>query len=145
MKIQTKYFGEQEISASDIISFPSGLPGFNEIKQFVLLPFGEVFYILQSVDEKNVAFVVTSPFSFFSTFMVDLPDTLVKQLSIESDKDVSVQVIVSVKNPFSQSTANLKAPLIINTVRKLGKQYIPEASSYSLSEPLVQTKNQKGA
>lgn len=145
MKIQTKYFGELEIENSEIVSFPSGLPGFAEMKRFILQPFGDTFYILQSVEEKNVAFIVTSPFSFFNDFSINLPEAFVSQLSIESEKDVSVWVIVSVKDPFTNSTANLKAPVIINTTKKLGKQYIPDKSSYSLTEPLVQTDTKKGA
>lgn len=138
MKIQTKYYGEQEINESEIVSFPAGLPGFEENKRFILQPFGEAFSVLQSIDEMNAAFIVTSPFFFFSQYSVDLTDVFVSQLSIESEKDVSVWVIVNVRNPFAKSTANLKAPVIINISKKLGKQYIQDHSPYSLTEPLVQ-------
>jgi Uncharacterized protein conserved in bacteria len=145
MKIQTKYFGQQEIDDARIIHFPAGLPGFAEARQFYLQPFGEAFYVLQSVSDAAVAFIVTSPFYFFEKYGVDLPDALVSKLEIESEKDVSVWAIVSVRNPFTKSTVNLKAPVIINTTKKLGKQYIPDHSPYSLSEPFIQPEKGKGA
>lgn len=137
MIIQTKYFGKQEIKEADVLSFANGIPGFANDKQFIIQPFGEAFSILQSIDDADVAFIVTSPFLYFDHFSVDLPDHLVQQLEIQSQKDVAVWVIVSVRNPFSESTVNLKAPIIINVRNKIGKQYIPEQSDYSLRTPLI--------
>lgn len=137
MIIQTKYFGKQEIKEADVLSFANGIPGFANDKQFIIQPFGEAFSILQSIDDADVAFIVTSPFLYFDHFSVDLPDHLVQQLEIQSQKDVAVWVIVSVRNPFSESTVNLKAPIIINVRTKTGKQYIPEQSDYSLRTPLI--------
>ncbi|WP_332239063.1 flagellar assembly protein FliW [Sporolactobacillus sp. KGMB 08714] len=137
MKIFTKYFGEQEVDASEIVTFPAGLPGFSDEKRFIFQPFGEVFSILQSIDRTEIAFVTTSPFLFFDRYSVDLPDHFVRQLAVQSKSDVAVRVIVSVQKPFSESTANLRAPVIINTRDRVGKQYIPERSSYSLRERLM--------
>ena len=41
MNIQTKYFGELRIDDSTTLRFPDGLFGFEEEKEFVLLPFSE--------------------------------------------------------------------------------------------------------
>ncbi|MCO7176437.1 flagellar assembly protein FliW [Sporolactobacillus kofuensis] len=145
MKIKTKYYGEQEINENEIISFSSGIPGFAHDKRFILQPFGEAFSILQSLDDADVAFIVTSPFLYFEEYSIDLPDHLVQQLAIQSEQDVAIWVIVSVRKPFSQSTANLKAPIIINGREQLGKQYIPDHSRYSLRERLVATSSEERA
>ncbi|MFT8363949.1 MAG: flagellar assembly protein FliW [Sporolactobacillus sp.] len=137
MKVQTKYFGEQEIDATDILSLPFGLPGFEEERQFFLQPFGEVFSLLQSVVTSQLVFVVVSPYLFFKNYTIDLPDAFTRQLAIEKPEDVTVLVIVSVQSPFSKSTVNLKAPLIINNRNRLVKQYIADHSVYSLREPLT--------
>lgn len=136
MKILTKYFGEHDISQEDLLQFPNGLPGFIDEKRFILQPFGEAFFILQSVSHTSVAFVTTSPFFFFKDYSLDLPDHLVKQLKIESEQDVAVLVIMSVHKPFSHSTANLKAPVIINQKAHLGKQFIFDDSPYQTRHPL---------
>ena len=37
MVLQTKYFGELEIKESDIYIFQRGIPGFEEVRKFVLI------------------------------------------------------------------------------------------------------------
>ncbi|RYL95811.1 flagellar assembly protein FliW [Sporolactobacillus sp. THM7-4] len=140
MKTETKYYGELEIEDKDILSFPNGLPGFLDERRFILQPFGEAFFILQSVDEPETAFIVTSPFLFFEKYSVDLPDHFVKQLRIRSEEDVSVWVIVSIQRPFPESTVNLRAPIIINRRERIGKQYIPDHSRYGLRHRLMSEK-----
>ncbi|WP_353947454.1 flagellar assembly protein FliW [Sporolactobacillus sp. Y61] len=137
MNIQTKYYGMQQIDEQQIISFSSGLPGFADDKRFIIQPFGEAFSILQSVDHPDVAFIITSPFLFFNAYSIHLPDVFVRQLDVRSRQEVSVWVIVSVQDPFTESTVNLKAPVIINTRKKTGKQYIPDHSPYSLRQRLT--------
>lgn len=55
MKMTSTYLGEIEVDESKIIKFPSGIPGFSESKQFVLLelPDNPIFHILQSADDAN--------------------------------------------------------------------------------------------
>lgn len=56
MIIHTKYHGQMNIKEEQIILFESGIPGFLEEKQFVILPLSEdsPFVALQSVDRKSV-------------------------------------------------------------------------------------------
>ncbi|MFA5531959.1 MAG: flagellar assembly protein FliW, partial [Thiohalomonadaceae bacterium] len=63
MQITTRFFGRQEISEEQIITFPRGLAGFEQCKRFKL--FHEegkpsVFW-LQSVDAADVTFSVAGP------------------------------------------------------------------------------------
>ncbi|MCI1858734.1 MAG: flagellar assembly protein FliW [Sporolactobacillus sp.] len=143
MKIQTKYYGEQTIAEKDVIRFPSGLPGFADQRRYVLQPFGDVFAILQSLDDVQIALMVTSPFLFYESYCVDLPDSFVKQLEIDSEQDAGIWAVISVKSPFAESTANLRAPIVINMRKRIGKQYIPDHSPYSLHEPLFQKKGKR--
>ncbi|MFT8872907.1 MAG: flagellar assembly protein FliW [Sporolactobacillus sp.] len=137
MQIKTRYFGEQDIDEAEVITFPNGLPGFDDDLRFVLQPFGDVFSILQSADHADVCFVVTNPFLFFKNYSVELPDTLVTQLGVSRREDVAVLVIVTVHTPFAESTANFNAPVVINTLKRVGCQYIPDRSQYSVREPLA--------
>ncbi|MFD1361683.1 flagellar assembly protein FliW [Lentibacillus salinarum] len=132
MRIQTKYLGEMEVDHHKILQFPSGLPGFTNEKQFVLLdmPRNPVFQILQSADTPDIAFVVVNPYHFYQDYVVDLDDSLLVSLSISNEADVIVLAIVTVKKPFDTSTLNLKAPIIINSQNQLGKQYILNTDVY---------------
>lgn len=132
MNIQTKYLGEVEISTEQIIQFSFGLPGFLDEKEFVLLdiPGNPVFQFLQSVQSKDIAFVVANPYHFYKDYRFELDEPTIDALQIESEKDVIVLTIVTVKDPFNSSTINLKAPLIINQQKLLGKQYILNSDEY---------------
>lgn len=138
MKIKTSYFGEVKIDEKDIIYFEQGLPGFLEEKEFVLLSFDEplAFQVLQSVSTETLAFIVVFPFDFKKDYKVDLNDHILEQLKIETEDDVLILSIVTLKDHLNISTANLQAPIIINRHSRLGKQYIMHESSFSTKEKI---------
>lgn len=145
--IQTKYLGEVEISEDKIVHFESGIPGFEDEKRFVLLDIDEkiIFQILQSVETKNLAFFVVNPYLLFEDYSIDLNDSIIESLDIREEKDVVVLSIMTLKEPFSESTVNLKAPLIINLKNKRGKQYILQDDTYSMRATIPQRKLESGA
>ena len=66
MKIQTKYLGEIEINKDQIISFPKGLLGFEEHKEFVILGIqgNELFKFLQDIHHEYISFLLINPWDF---------------------------------------------------------------------------------
>jgi flagellar assembly factor FliW len=125
MKLQTKFEETVEINESEILKFEQGLPGFEEEKQFVLIPMeGTPFSILQSITTTELAFVTADPFVFFKEYDFELSPSVQEQLHIEKSPDVFVQVIVTVSEPFDKSTANLQAPIVINQKNNAGKQVV---------------------
>ena len=138
MKISTKFHGGIEMNEEEIYTFESGIPGFLEEKQFGLLPLDETpFFVLQSIKKSEVAFIMTNPFDVFPTYEVNLSDEVLADLQIQSEQDVTVFTILSVRDPFEQTTANLQAPIILNHTRKLGKQYIMKTDSYTTRHKLI--------
>ncbi|WHY33790.1 flagellar assembly protein FliW [Cytobacillus firmus] len=143
MKIQTKFHGEQEINKDDIIQFPSGIPGFLEEKEFYILPFeGTDLFVLQSVKTTEVAFIVTDPFVLFPQYEFDLPEEALEKLEIQSNKDVATFAILTVREPFQETTANLQAPLVINQTKKLGKQIILNQTTYQTKHKIMTPQEQ---
>ncbi|KIP21273.1 Flagellar assembly factor FliW [Anoxybacillus ayderensis] len=145
MNIETKYHGTIELSDMAIVSFENGLPGFEHEKQFVLLPIHDSpFTILQSVKNKDVAFVMIEPFSYFPTYEVELDDTTCEQLNIQAENDVALYVILTVAEPFTNTTANLQAPVVINVHERIGKQVIltntPYKTKHRLFPEMVEAK-----
>lgn len=132
MKINTKYHGEIEIKKEEIISFPSGVPGFLEEKSFIIIPFTEdgLLQILQSVITPGLGFVVTNPFHFFPDYDFELEEDSVGKLQIESEKEITVLSILNVHEDFKQTTANLQAPVVINDKKQIGKQVILTKTPY---------------
>ncbi|MDZ5471955.1 flagellar assembly protein FliW [Bacillus sp. 31A1R] len=139
MKILTKYHGEVEIEESQIIHFRQGLPGFLDKTEFTIVPFHEEgpFMIMQSIQTPALAFVMISPFDFFEGYSVKLTDQLLETLEIKEKEDIALFVILTVKEPFEDTTANLQGPIVINTKKKLGKQFILSDASYKTKHYLT--------
>ncbi|MFC4387024.1 flagellar assembly protein FliW [Gracilibacillus marinus] len=138
MQIETKYFGQLDVKEEEIITFPNGIPGFIEEKSFVLLPFDEggLFQVLQSTNGVDPAFIVVDPFLFVKEYQIELDDATLEQLEIEKEQQVRIVSIVTVKEPLTASTANLKAPIVINQEKQIAKQVLTLQTTYETREKI---------
>lgn len=128
MEIETRDLGRVEIDESEIIKFPQGIPGFIDKYNYVLLNFDKdsPFVVLQSVDEVNLAFITINPWLIVNDYSLDLSDSILKLLDIKDKEDVTVLVLVTIRDSYENMTLNLSAPLVINVKTKLAKQFINE-------------------
>lgn len=134
MKIESLALGTVEIEEKDIISFPEGLPAFEEEKRFVIIPVEAEgpFYYMQSVDNRELCFMLADPFVFFPNYEIKLGEEEEKKIKAEADgKNLAVFVILTVPEDYRLTTANLLAPLIINTREKIGLQFVAVDSDYN--------------
>lgn len=140
MEVQTKFHGVVELTEKDILSFESGIPGFPEEDKFSVLPIEEdgLFMILQSLKEPALAFVVVNPFHYFPEYDFTLEDKVVEKLRVESPDDVLVYSILSVREPFEETTVNLQAPIIINSRKALGKQVVLNNEKYKTRHKILE-------
>jgi flagellar assembly factor FliW len=146
MIIKTKYHGPVEITQEEIWSFSNGIPGFPAEKQFILLALpddNQMFTILQSVKTPELAFVLTNPFMFFHDYEFQLDDASIDWLEISDEKDVVVYVILNVKEPFEETTANLLAPVVLNQKNRFGKQVILHDTDCKTKHLLVNQSSMK--
>ena len=134
MEIMTRDFGKIEIAQSDIISFKAGIPGFENLEDFVLLPLADEspFIIMQSVSDPDVAFVTVEPGNLIQDYEFEISDKAEKELKIESVSNLLILNIITLKNHIKNSTANLSAPIVINLEEKLGKQIILDDQRYQV-------------
>ncbi|WP_338751629.1 flagellar assembly protein FliW [Bacillus sp. FJAT-52991] len=132
MIIETKYHGQVEIQEEKIWTFTQGIPGFAEEKQFILLalPDNDVFFILQSTNTPNLGFVVTSPFAFFPDYEFQLDEVAIDALRLDQAEEAAIYTILTVQDPFEKTTANLQAPIVVNTKNNKAKQTILNDSRY---------------
>jgi flagellar assembly factor FliW len=132
MKLLTKFEESIKINESDILRFEQGLLGFEEEKQFVLIPVdGTPFSILQSVTKTELAFITADPFVFFKEYDFEISPSDQEQLKVKKPEEVSVQVIVTVADHFEKSTANLQGPVVINYKKNIGKQVVLNEVKYN--------------
>lgn len=124
MQILTTRFGILEIKADDLLRFPSGLFGFEDCKDWVLLADAQndALAWLQSVDRDDVALAVVSPRRFVPAYQLRVATNDLLPLELSQVNQAQVLVIVG-KNERTM-TLNLKAPLVVNLERRLGRQVI---------------------
>lgn len=138
MKLITRYHGTVEFNEEDVITFKKGLPGFEDLRKFILVPFqdNEVFSILISIEDMEVGIPVISPFNVDEAYEFKLSDEKIKELSVNSPEDVMVLNAVTLNSNIKNITVNMKAPIIVNIKGKIGEQIILNNDKYMIKEPL---------
>ena len=148
MKLQTKYFGEIDYEAGDVITFPVGPFSFEEEHEFLLLPFeGGAGSLLcfQSIHTPGLAFVAMDPFSLLPGYNPVLQPQELKELGVADSQELGFYVLCVVKKPVSDSTGNLKCPVAIHPETRVARQVILETDAYEMRHPLAQFGNEEGA
>ena len=147
MKYKTARLGSLEIQDKDIILFPDALYGFDQEKEFALLPLDPKIESpmewLQSLRTRELAFVVTDPFFFLPEYKMILSDSERSQLEIESTESVKVRVIVTIPKVHTEMTANLVAPLVINQKNGMAKQIVLTSAEYDTKHSLISSDNKE--
>lgn len=137
MEVRTTRFGVIDIAEDRVITFPKGMLGFPENTRYCLLEPGEdaLFFWLQSLDDPNLAFVVTDPTFFEQEYSVPIRSEQMADLGISKLEDAQVFVIV---NKVDQElTGNLQGPLVVNTLSKTGEQMILADRRWTTRHPLM--------
>lgn len=143
MLIKTRCFGEVEISDDKIVEFPEGILGFEELKRYTLIydvkENGEKAKIawLQAVDEPELALPVINPFEVKDDYDPIINETLMKDLGDVNSENAVVLLVVTVPTDVTKTTANLKAPIIINSDIRVGAQLIAENKNYVVKYPII--------
>ena len=146
MIIDNTRFGTIEIKEEKIITMKRGIPGFQGRKRFVILNREEShpFLWYQSIDDPALAFVILNPYLLKQdyTVTVDLAHTIDEMSWKADDEDhLATFVLVNASSGVPEKmTANLMAPLIVNTKRFEAVQIIMQDSGYSHCYPLFEKK-----
>ena len=125
MTIETKAYGEIDIDERQLVDFPVGLFGFENLRKFALLDaHQQPFYWLQSLEETDVAFVLLDPLVFRPDYTFDAPEADIEALGADNHEDLLVFCIVTIPEDERQMTANLQGPLVIHRKKRIGRQII---------------------
>ena len=133
MQLNTKHFGVIEIDEKEILYFPSGIPGFENVKKFTLLGRQEneaPFFWLQGVDDPALAFVVTDPFAINDDYFVDADDDEIKIIEAKDPERILTLAIVTIPEDITKISVNLKAPILINMDNNKGMQVIMKNETF---------------
>lgn len=139
MKFISKIHGEIEYEQKNIITFNKGLLGLSDLKEFMLLDLEdyEPFKLLQSLQDNEIAMIVTSPYEFFKDYEFVLSEETIKNLKIDSPGQVNVITTVTLNSDMKKITTNLQGPIVINTSNNIGEQIILDNPKYKVKSPLI--------
>ena len=135
MLVRTKFFGEVDIDDAKILDFPNGIIGFEDFKKFAIIYDVEdenesKISWLQSVEEPTLALPVVDPLAIVAEYSPMIEDELLKPLGNPADEDLLCLLVMTVPSDMTKVTANLKAPVIINSKTNKGVQLIVDNADY---------------
>lgn len=132
MQLETTRFGAIDVDEDAIITFTHPIIGFQEFRRFVLLPGpkGKSVTWLQSTEAGDLAFLLIDPETIVPDYKVELRADELEELAAQDVSQLDVRTLLVVPQDKSQVRTNLKAPILINRKRRLGKQTILDHSDY---------------
>jgi flagellar assembly factor FliW len=115
------------------------LPGFPDKRRFALVQLDDdgVLCQLRSLDDPDLRFLVVPPVPFFPDYAPEVGDDVVEDLQIRSADDVIVLLVLNAGSSLDTTTANLMAPVVVNTATLRASQVILDDPTLPLAAPLV--------
>lgn len=138
IKIQTARFGEIEVEKNKVITMFGGILGFPKSEHYIMFDHepGSPFKWIQSVEEPDVAFVVTDPLCFFPEYLIQVKKEELANMDVEDANDVTILTILSLRGEARDMTANLQGPLVINSASLKGRQLVMKEGAYTTKHHL---------
>ncbi len=149
---ETSRFGLLTVSDEDILTFPRGIPGFENHRQWALAGDDDSpIKWLQSLADGEVALPVASPQVLKGDYKARLPEGELAHLEASGSDDLALLIVLAIpaEAPWDM-TANLRAPLVFNHKKRIGAQVIAHNEEYGvrasvLSDEMRETLRKKAA
>ena len=122
-----------------VIDLVHPLPGFPDHHRFALVQLDDdgVLCQLRSLDDPSLRFLVVPPVAFFPEYAPVVDDDVVDDLQITAGDDVVVLLVLNAGDSLSTTTANLLAPVVVNTATRRASQVILDDPDLPIAAPLV--------
>ena len=141
-------FGELAIDENKIITFSDGLYGFEQHRHYIMtrVPgWAEVFKLLQAIDDPQLSLIVLPMEG--GAGPIDRADFSHACGMLGFDQEATAVLGIVTMRAGGQNqgfTVNLKAPLLIDTDRRIGRQYVFADDKYHLRHPMPVDQNDEG-
>jgi flagellar assembly factor FliW len=127
LKFPTTRFGTLEIPDEQILFFPLGVFGFPTVQRYVILNHNVESPLkwLQAIDNADLAFPIVASAELIADYSVTIPPEDLCALQLESAADGVIFVILTIpKDAPERTTANLRAPIVINPIVHIARQVL---------------------
>lgn len=139
MRLNTANFGTLEVGEDKFIIFKDGIPGFKELKKYILIESENgKFQYLQSVEDSDVCFTMLNPYSIKEDYAPVISESYFEKLGGGKSEEFTLYVVVCLRDPIEESTVNLAGPLLIHVDRRVGVQVITEDKHYTTRHNLLE-------
>jgi flagellar assembly factor FliW len=127
----------QEGLARNAISFPDGIPGFEACRRFVLLTSEPLAPLqrIEAIEGPPAAFLGIDPRLLLEGYRCKLTETDLRALGADAETTLLWFAIISEADGVL--SANLRAPIVINPQRMIGRQVLPDEGLYPIRHVLT--------
>lgn len=138
--IETRY-GTYEVERDKIVSIPKGLIGFAELRDYAILNLPhegtERFKLLQSVDDPGIGFYVVPVGLENSGYEPEDIARAAGQFEIVLEHLAILLIVTARKTADAlELTANLRAPVLVDTEHRVAHQHVMSDDKYPLRQKL---------
>jgi flagellar assembly factor FliW len=142
-QLETKHFGRVSYEAGAELTFPCGLPGFENQRRFLALRFAQsdpLVYI-QSMEDPALCFLTVPVLVVDKNYRLRLKPEDLETIGFAAEtqprigSDVLCLAVLSVRED-ADPTANLLAPLVIHLTSHRGVQALAAEPGYSHQQAL---------
>lgn len=148
--IATRFFGTVDCAPEDVITFPAGILPFVDSTHFILISNERKrpLVFLQSLDDTSLCFVTVPIGALDPNYRLEAQPADLALLRWAQDRpptldDLTCLTILTIPNSGT-ATANLAAPVLINTAERLGVQSVRCDGKYAHAQALDQLTNGAG-
>ncbi len=135
-------FDQLSIEENNPITIRGGILGFEELSRYTIVadePDAPLYW-LQSLDDPELAFIVVDPFLIKADYDPRFNPADLAALEIDDIReDAILLAIITLKEDYLQSTANLMAPVVINKKTLIAKQIILDDRSQPIRYNIIST------
>ncbi|MEM1026253.1 MAG: flagellar assembly protein FliW [Myxococcota bacterium] len=141
---ETNHFGTVTIDDDQILTFPQGVPGFEDLHRWALFHLEDCNELdwLQAVDEPSVALLLADPDRLFANYDVNVepddlePIELSEAARFGDSPPVVMRVVLRRDSDTDGFVANLRAPILFNLENRRGMQLLLNHPHYSAHQRL---------
>ncbi len=139
--LATTNFGTVDFRDEDVILFPGGMPGFEQLRRFLLIDTKacEPLRFLQSIEQPEISFPVVDPLVLEPDYEVELTADQKSTLELKDDSDLLIWCVVTVSEDALKATMNLLAPVVVNSDNSKAAQIVLLGQGYPIERPLMET------
>lgn len=141
-QIKTKPYGDIEIQQDDILDFPNGIFAFESFKRFVIIQDREdnMLAWLQSLDDPELAFLIIDPSNLVPNYTPEiLASEIERTFGTTGQEGLHLYCIITIPaNQPEKMTVNLQGPLVVDSMKKIGGQFISNDDNHQVRMPVLE-------